>query len=429
MEDRYDVAVVGAGPAGLEAARTVASRGWDVAVLESEGEEEYPAQSNKSTAGTFPRMMGSYNIPGDVVMHNTDSVLLESPDDFYRQARTGSVLDFGEFKEYMMDEAVEAGAEAFYSSRVNGPVVEDGSIQGVKYSGDEELYADIVIDAAGPGAPIAQDEDVGFIDLEPGNRAVGWEYLLEGLEPDAEGFADLTDSMMLRLDHDIAPGGYSWIFHTGEDQAKVGLCYIDNETHREYRGDDFNILDSLEEWIVDDPRFPEIKDREDIDPVERHQGSAHIQIPESVSNEGVMGVGDTVSTVDPLWGEGIDTGMKSGEQAGITALEALGQGRHGGEPDTSEKMMQRYDRRWREKVAPNRWKRDFMTHLIYNAENERYNTLMQQLKEKEGDSLRKLNEGNAREIIDIARLEDLPGLAKVTKDKIPEHPVIRKFRD
>ncbi|PSH00374.1 MAG: FAD-dependent oxidoreductase, partial [Nanohaloarchaea archaeon SW_7_46_7] len=89
MEDEYDVAVVGAGPAGLEAARTVASRGWDVAVLESEGEEEYPAQSNKSTAGTFPRMMGSYKVPSDVVMHNTDSVLLESPDDFYRQARTG----------------------------------------------------------------------------------------------------------------------------------------------------------------------------------------------------------------------------------------------------------------------------------------------------------------------------------------------------
>lgn len=427
MEDEYDVAVVGAGPVGLEAARTVASRGWDVAVLESEGEDEYPAQSNKSTAGTFPRMMGSYDIPDDVVMHNTDSVVLESPQDFYRQARTGSVLDFGEFKEYMMDEAVEAGAEAFYSSRVNGPVVEDGSIAGVQYNGDEEVYADIVIDASGPSAPIAQDEEVGFIDLEPGKRAVGWEYLLEDVEPDAEGFADLTDSMMLRLDHDIAPGGYSWIFHTGEDQAKVGLCYIDNEAHREYGGEEFNILDSLEEWIVDDPRFPEVDDRRDIDPLERHQGSAHIQIPENVSSEGVMGVGDTVSTVDPLWGEGIDTGMKSGEQAGITALEALGQGRYSGEPDTSEEMMGRYDRRWSNQVAPNRWKRDFMTHMIYNAENQRYDRLMEQLDDMDGDSLRKLNEGNFAEVMEVAQISDIPDIVKVAREKIPEHPAVRKL--
>lgn len=426
MEDSYDLVVVGAGPAGSEAARTVASRGWDVAVLEGEGEDQYPAQSNKSTAGTFPRMMGDFYIPDDVVMHNTDSVVLESPEDFYRQARTGSVLEFGDFKEYLTEQAEEEGAEVIYGARVHDPVVEDGSIQGVKFNGDQEIYADIVIDAAGPSAPIAQDDEVGFINLDPGKRAVGWEYLIDGVDPDVDGYADLTDSMMMRLDHDIAPGGYSWIFHTGDDTAKVGLCYIDNDAHREHGGDDFNILESLEEWLIRDERFPEITEVNDIDPLERHQGSAHIQMPERVSNEGVMGVGDTVSTVDPLWGEGIDVGMKSGKQAGITALEALGRKRHGGEAETSEEFMKRYDRRWREKVAPNRWRRDFMTHLLYNASNERYDRLMNQLNSLDGDALRNLNKGSIREASKVASFSDIPNIGKVAREKIPEHPVMRE---
>jgi digeranylgeranylglycerophospholipid reductase len=425
MADEYDVIIAGAGPAGSEAARTVASRGWDVAVLESESEEDYPAQSNKSTAGTFPRMTGDFYIPDDVVMNNTDSVVLESPNDHYVQEKTGSVLDFGEFKEYMVEQGEEHGADYVFDSHVTGPVTEDGDIQGVRYNGDQEVYGDIVIDATGPAAPIAQDDEVGFIDLEPEKRAVGWEYELDGVDPDAEGYADLTDAMMLRLDHDIAPGGYSWIFHTGEDTAKVGLCYIDNEAHQEYGGEDFNILESLEDWIVKDPRFPEVDSRRDIDPLERHQGSAHIQMPEQVSAQGVMGVGDTVSTIDPVWGEGIDVGMKSGNAAGITALEALGPKKKGGDADTSAEQMERYDRRWRNDVAPNRWRRDFMTHLMYNADNERFDRFMQDLDSMEGDSLRKLNQGNPLAMMEVLHTSDHRNIRRVAGEKLREHPAVR----
>lgn len=425
MDEEYDVIIAGAGPAGSEAARTIASRGYDVAVLESEAEEDYPAQSNKSTAGTFPRMMGDFYVPEDVVMNNTDSVVIESPEDFYERVQVGSVLEFGEFKEYMAEEAQGHGADYIFDSHVVGPVVEDEAIQGVEYNGDEVVYGDIVIDASGPNAPIAQDEEVGFIDLEPENQAIGWEYLLEDVELDADGYADLNDAMMLRLDHEIAPGGYSWIFDAGDGKAKVGLCYLDTEAHREYAEDDFNVLESLEEWIVDDERFPEVEERSDIEPIERHQGSAHIQIPEKVSNQGVMGVGDTVSTVDPLWGEGIDTGMKSGKYAGMTALKALGQ-----DPvDTSEEAMKHYDRLWKENIGDNRWERNFMTHLMYNMENERYDRLMEDLQNMEGDSLRELNNGNLHHIIGMIEPGDLENIFKVGKDRIGKHPAVKRLKN
>ncbi len=81
MSNRYDVIIAGAGPAGAQCARDLADRGYDVVVLETEGEDEFPAQSNKSTGGTFASMMTSFGIPDDVVMYATESVVLESPNE------------------------------------------------------------------------------------------------------------------------------------------------------------------------------------------------------------------------------------------------------------------------------------------------------------------------------------------------------------
>ena len=58
--NRYDVVIAGAGPAGAQCARDLAARGYDVLVIETEPEEEFPGRSNKSTGGTFPSMMAAF---------------------------------------------------------------------------------------------------------------------------------------------------------------------------------------------------------------------------------------------------------------------------------------------------------------------------------------------------------------------------------
>ena len=409
MSDRFDVIVAGAGPAGAQCARDLAQRGYDVLVLEAEAEDGFPRQSNKSTAGTFPSMMASFGVPDDVVMNYTDDVVLESPNKHYVQHQPGAVLEFAEFKRWLVTEGREEGATYRFDARVNGPMMNDGTISGVRYAGGEEAYADIVVDATGPAAPIAKE--LGVNDLSREKQAIGVEWEMEGVDMDHPGYADLTNSMMLRLDHNCAPGGYSWIFHTGGDTAKVGLCYLQNEGHRRYGREGAAIDDYLEDWLTTDPRFA---DAERISGKQQHRGSAHIQMPHKLYADGFMAVGDTVPTVDPLWGEGIHKGMKSGRMAAITADRCF----TNEDPDTSAAAMSVYSKLWHSEVAPRMRERLLMTELLYLAPNDRYDTLLSDLQETDSDTLAKANAGNVSAMLRLLHLRDAPLLGRFAKERL-----------
>jgi digeranylgeranylglycerophospholipid reductase len=408
MSEHFDVIVAGAGPAGAQCARDLAQRDHDVLVLEAEQEDEFPRQSNKSTAGTFPSMMGSFGIPDDVVMNYTEDVVLESPNDHYVRHQPGAVLEFADFKNFLVDDAREDGAEFWFDARVSKPVMDDGEIVGVRYDGNEEVYGDVIVDATGPAAPLAKE--LGVTDLQREYQAIGVEYELEGIDIDAEGYADLTDAMMLRLDHDLAPGGYSWIFHTGGDTAKVGLCYIQNQAHRDYAKDGMGIDDYLQYWLDEDPRFA---DAERIEG-KQHRGSAHIQMPDGFSTDNFMAIGDTVPTIDPLWGEGIYTCMKSGREAAITADRCF----MTSDRDTSAEKLAIYDELWHERVAPRMRTRLLMTQLLYLVSNGRYDTLIRDLNRVDADALSKANAGSTRGVMKLLHTEDIPTLLRFAKERL-----------
>ena len=409
MSDRYDVAIAGAGPAGAQCARDLAARDYDVVVLETESEAEFPRQSNKSTAGTFPSMMASFGIPDDVVMSFTDDVVLESPTDYYESYQPGAVLEFAEFKRFLVEDGRESGAEYRFDARVSRPILDDdGVIEGVTYAGDEGVYADVVVDATGPAAPIAQALDV--VDLERENQAIGIEYEMEGVELDHPEFADLRRSMMLRLDHDIAPGGYSWIFATGETSAKVGICYIQNDRHREFAKEGQTVDGYLEDWIENDPRFADAEVLEG----KVHRGSAHIQRPGQMHTDGFIAIGDTVPTIDPLWGEGIHKGMKSARAAAATIDRCLTDA----DRPTDADSLALYDQLWHEEVAPRMNARLLLTELLYLAPNERYDRLMRDLRQTDDDTLAKANRGEKRAMAKLIHLDDLPLLAKYARERL-----------
>ncbi|WP_416841328.1 digeranylgeranylglycerophospholipid reductase [Haloferax sp. DFSO52] len=403
QQDHFDVVIAGAGPAGAQCARDLARRGYDVVVLEAESEDEFPRQSNKSTGGTFPAMLSSFGIPDDVVMNYTDNVVLESPTDHFVQYQPGGVLDFPKFKRFLVKDGQSAGAEYRFSSRVNKPLVENGELVGVQYGGSNEVYGDIVVDATGPAAVLSKQ--VGVSTLERKNQAIAIEYEMDGVDLDHDGYADLTDAMMLRLDHDIAPGGYSWIFHTGGDTAKVGLCYLQNDAFRKYATDGMRIDDYLAYWLESDPRF------ENAERIagRHHRGSAHLQLPERLSTDNFMAIGDTVPTVDPVWGEGINACMKSGRAAAITADNCF----IANEVDTSAASLSAYDDRWHTEVAPKMRIRLLISHILYSAPNDRLDTFIRDLGRIDADELESADSGSIRSLSKLVHLRDIPLIARV----------------
>ena len=407
MAAGYDVVIAGAGPAGAQCARDLAARDYDVLVLETESEDEFPRQSNKSTAGTFPRMMAAFNIPDRVVQHFTDKVVLESPNDHYVQEQAGAVLDFAKLKRFLVEEGRERGAEYRFDARVAGPILdENDEIVGVRYNGDEEVNGQIMIDATGPGAHLARP--LGVTDLQRQNQAIGIEFEYEGVEPDHPEYADCRDAMMLRLDHNLAPGGYSWLFHTGEDTAKVGLCYIQNESYRHNADPSMTVDNYLDYWLDTDPRFANATR---IEGKQSHRGSAHIQPPGNMSAANFMAIGDTVPSIDPVWGEGIHQCMKSARAAAMVADSCLTPST----PDTSAEAMATYKQLWHEEVAPTHDARLFMTRLLYLASNARYDRLMRDMRNLDTDTLATINQGNRLAIRKLVHLSDLPLLARFGK--------------
>src|SRR6056297_2144480 len=408
MVDRYDVVVVGAGPAGAQCARDLATRGYDVVVLETEPEDGFPRQSNKSTAGTFPSMMSSFGIPDDVVMSYTDDVVLESPNSYYESYQPGAVLEFADFKRFLVDDGRENGADYWFDSRVSRPILDDdGVIEGVRYNGDEEVYAEVVVDATGPAAPIASALDV--VDLERENQAIGIEYEMAGVEMNHPDYADLRRAMMIRLDHNIAPGGYSWIFATGEDTAKVGICYIQNDRHREFAEAGKTVAGYLDDWIDRDPWFAEA---EQIDETV-HRVSAHIQRPGQMHTDSFIAIGDTVPSIDPLWGEGIHKGMKSARAAAATVDRCLTDS----ERRTDAESLAVYETLWHRDVAPRAKSRLALTELLYLAPNERYDRLLRELQETDDDILAKANRGEKAGMARLLHLDDVPLLAKYARER------------
>lgn len=398
MREQYDVVIAGAGPAGAQCARDLAARDYDVLVLETEPEDEFPRQSNKSTGGTFPSMLTSFGIPDRVVMNFTDGVVLESPNEHYVQEQAGAVLEFGKFKQFLVDDGIRRGAEYRFDARVTRPVMNGNEMVGVEYNGSEQVHGRIMVDATGPSAPLAKALRVS--DLERMNQAIGIEYEFDAVNIAYDGYADLSDKMMLRLDHTYAPGGYAWIFHTGAETAKVGLCYIQNTAYQRYATADRTVDGYLERWLETDPRFTEAEEIPD----RRRRGSAHIQHPGRLSAANFMAVGDTVPTIDPLWGEGIHQGMRSGRAAAITADHCLTPN----PPDTSAENMTTYNDLWHRWVAPNMDSRLWMTHLLYFASNDRYDRFIRDLNRLDPDTLTKANQGSVRAVMKLVHLTDAP---------------------
>lgn len=331
----HDVVVVGAGPAGLYAAATLAGQGLDVVVLEEHVEIGTPAHC---TGVVSAEAYDLYKIPEHVILHRPSVCLLVSPGGAVCELRSSiekiTVLDRAGLDLALAANAEEAGAAIVTQCpvenvRVGARGAEIGASQG------RTFRARAVVLACGVTYRF--------------NRQLGF-----GLPPNVlhtaqtEVAATPAQALEVHIGRDVAPEGFVWVVPVWRGSAarmKIGVLL---------RGDAGAYLRSFlarPEMTarVTDPGGEPIRRLLPLAPVSRSFGDR------------VLAVGDAAGLTKPVTGGGIFYSLLSAAYAAEELVEAL----HA--DDLSARRLARYERRWRQRLQPEIktgcWFRRMLTRL------------------------------------------------------------------
>ncbi|MDP9366720.1 MAG: FAD-dependent oxidoreductase [Chloroflexota bacterium] len=346
-EERLDAIVVGAGPAGVTAARELANAGLATVVLER---GQFPGSKNV-WGGILYRQPTEEMLPGfeevaplerpiieQRYMMLTEDAMLGGT---YRSMRFAeppynaySVLR-SPFDRWHATTAEEAGAEVFPEFTVTDLLWEDGQVVGVTTGEPEgELYANVVVLADGANSLLAQKVGLHkewapleqaliakeLITLPPGTIEDRFN-LPTGMGTALEIFGESTWGLL----------GYGFVY-TNKESLSVGTGALLEDLIRT----GINVNDMLDRFKRHPAIAPLIAGGETV------EYSAHL-IPEGGYNrmpqvyaDGVLVVGDAAGFVNPLNREGVNLAMLSGKLAAQTIAEANERG------DFSAASLSRY---------------------------------------------------------------------------------------
>lgn len=329
MEYKYDLVIVGGGPAGSSAAYAAAKNGVKVALLEK---ENLIAETVRTSGVTWIQNIKEFGIPEDCYnpIKNFSFCSPNNEVTINDSIPRAAVLDVRKSYRWLASEAEKAGADIFLKININDVIRNNnGDITGVSGIGSEgkvTFHSKIVIDAS--GFPSTVCKAMGF--------AAQWERFGAGAEYEAKVENVDSETWWLMVGQKYSPAGYAWIFPLGNNIVRIGVGVGKPESN-------VDPTQRLKELI--DKKLGPIKKLGNITPIEFHYGL----IPndglsrKTVFNNLIL-VGDSAGQANPLVLEGIRYAIKFGRVAGKVASEAIKNGK------TDAKSLYPYEENWKKNI-------------------------------------------------------------------------------
>lgn len=350
MKAKYDIIVVGAGPAGSIAARSAAEQGISVLLLEKDRDVGYPVRCGEAISKAGVEEFISLN----------DKWIAAKISKFSFNAPDGSevIIDFGEagyvlerriFDYELARTAADAGAQILTRAYVNGLLFDNEKVSGVKFehNGEQkEIKAKVVIAADGVESRVGRwaglKTHIDFRDME------------SAVQVTAANIPVDQNTLYFYFGKDVAPNGYFWIFPKGNNKANIGLG-VSGLIGKKKSAQSF-----LDDFM--NKRYP------NAPVLTKIAGGVPCSVTlDKISAPGIMLVGDAARQVNPLSGGGIASGMIGGSIAGRIAAESVKQNKPG--------HILSYDKAWHDRLGKRHETFDRIKEGIYNFSDEKFNNI------------------------------------------------------
>ena len=218
--DHFDVAVIGAGPAGSMAAKYAAKAGAATILLEEHTGAGWPVQC----AGLLgsQALAESELAAGSFILGGMKGATIFSPGkvrlDFKAQDRRAWVVDRRLFDRALVQEALEE--EAIFSPCARVEEIRLGRERSIlSLAAGKQISAGVVISAEGISALLARRAGIAAPQI-----------ILSGAQVEAAFSVEDREKVEVHLGY--GPGLFAWVIPLGEDRARIGLCAVDQGCER-----------------------------------------------------------------------------------------------------------------------------------------------------------------------------------------------------
>ena len=313
----YDVAVVGAGPAGSGTARALASRGYRVGLFERDPGAGMPVHC---TGIVSDECFVRYGLPSSVVLGSVSSFVLRSPSGrgarVQRRSVQAHVLDRVALDRWLAEQAVEAGADLLTSTAVDDVCWTGDGVRLTTGSG-ATVSARAAVLATGFGAPLARKVGIGSAGSE----------VLSGCQAVVEWHD--ADEIEVFTGNTLGEGGFGWLVPWKDGLGLAGLLT---------RRHTMRHLETHLSRLRAAGRIGPVVETFRCRPVP-------LGLPQRTVADGILAVGDVAGQVKPTSGGGIYYALLGAELAAQSTAEALEAG------DVTAAGLEPYEHRWRAELG------------------------------------------------------------------------------